>query len=161
MESSLVDAWSRFLVFVSQDTLGTCKCLAPSRRGEGASDHPQDADLRHHRHRRPRPALAPHLRPYRWPGCLLHCGIHAAQDSTTFVLTVCQRLSVNNLHTLFFLGTSAAFAVKYKSIIDQCSFKHCRNVVLAHLARMSGWLVPKTWHLPDFDLDCDPFGSNK
>ena len=71
------------------------------------------------------------------------------------------RLSVNNLHTLFFLGTSAAFADKYKSIIDQCSFKHCRNVVLAHLARMSGWLVPKTWHLPDFDLDCDPFGSNK
>ena len=110
--------------------VGTRKCLAPTGcRAAGASDHPEDALVCHHRHRGADPALASHLGPLGRPCRLLRRWVNTAQDSAAFVLT----FVLKKIYILF-LDTLAAFADKYKSMIEQNSFKHCRNSMVIFTA---------------------------
>ena len=118
----------------SQELLGTRKCLAPARRrAEGAPDHAEDDLVCHHRHGQPHPPMAPHLHPPGRPGCLLHRRVHTAQDQTAFVLTT---IKIVMKYYILLLDMLAAFASKYKSIIEQNSFKQSKNMVVMHSAIM-------------------------
>ena len=111
----------------SQELLGTRKCLAPARRrAEGAPDHAEDDLVCHHRHGQPHPPMAPHLHPPGRPGRLLHRWVHTAQDQTAFVLTTI-KIVIMKVYILL-LDMLAALANKYKSIIDQNSFKQSNKL---------------------------------